>query len=119
MSSSTDPYQTIEYKEKVTRSFLEVMVEDPPDFLFVQTRSPLVRRDIDLLLQLKDRVRVSMTLETDRDDIRKHFTPYAPPIGGRLKTLQLLADAGVSTQATIAPVLPSSEAFAEKLLQLA
>jgi DNA repair photolyase len=118
MSSSTDPYQTIEYKEKVTRSFLEVMVEDPPDFLFVQTRSPLVRRDIDLLLQLKDRVRVSMTLETDRDDIRKHFTPYAPPIGGRLKTLQLLADAGVSTQATIAPVLPSSEAFADKLLQL-
>ncbi|WP_026011032.1 SPL family radical SAM protein [Paenibacillus sp. OSY-SE] len=118
MSSSTDPYQPIEHKEKVTRSLLEVMVQDPPDFLFVQTRSPLVRRDIDLLLLLKDRVRVSMTVETDREDIRKHFTPGAPPISARLKTLQLLTDAGVPVQATIAPVLPSSEQFPEKLKRL-
>ncbi|MDQ0201595.1 SPL family radical SAM protein [Neobacillus ginsengisoli] len=118
MSSSTDPYQPIEHKEMVTRSLLEVMVEDPPDFLFVQTRSPLVRRDIDLLILLKDRVRVSMTVETDLEEIRKHFTPDAPPINARLKTLQLLRDAGVPTQATIAPVLPSSEAFPEKLRSL-
>ncbi|TXK72390.1 radical SAM protein [Paenibacillus sp. N3.4] len=111
MSSSTDPYQPIEYKEQVTRSLLEVMAADPPDFLFVQTRSPLVRRDIDLLQRLGEKVRVSITVETDREDIRKHFSPGAPPINARLKTLQLLADAGVPTQAAIAPMLPSSEAF--------
>ncbi|AEH48096.1 SPL family radical SAM protein [Parageobacillus thermoglucosidasius] len=115
MSSSTDPYQPIEYKEKITRSLLEVMAENQPDFLFVQTRSPLVCRDIDLFLLLKDRIRVSMTIETDREDIRKHFTPYAPPISARLKALQLLANAGVPTQAAIAPVLPSSEEFPETL----
>ncbi|SFL15539.1 Radical SAM superfamily protein [Paenibacillus sp. 1_12] len=118
MSSSTDPYQPIEHKEQVTRSLLEVMVSDPPDFLFVQTRSPLVRRDIDLFLHLGDQVRVSMTIETDREDIRKHFSPDAPPIAARLKTLQLLADAGVPTQATIAPMLPSSEAFPQLLKPL-
>ncbi|MCD9023895.1 SPL family radical SAM protein [Cohnella silvisoli] len=118
MSSSTDPYQPIEYKEQITRSMLEVMAGDPPDFLFVQTRSPLVRRDIDLFLRLGDKVRVSMTVETDREDIRKHFSPNAPPISARLKTLQLLADAGVPTQATIAPMLPSSEEFAERLRSL-
>lgn len=118
MSSSTDPYQPIEYKERVTRSLLEVMVKDPPDFIFVQTRSPLVRRDIDLFLLLGDKVRVSMTVETDREDIRKHFTPNAPSISARLKTLQLLAEAGVPTQATIAPVLPSSEAFPQLLHSL-
>lgn len=112
MSSSTDPYQPIEHKEKVTRSLLTVMVEEPPDFLLVQTRSPLVYRDTDLLLLLQDRVRVSMTIETDLEEIRKQFTPGAPPIQARLKTLQRLADAGVPTQATIAPVLPSSEEFA-------
>jgi DNA repair photolyase len=115
MSSSTDPYQPEEYKEEITRSLLEVMVEDQPDFLLVQTRSPLVRRDIDLLLMLKDKVRVSMTIETDREDIRKYFSPEAPPINARLKTLGLLAAAGIPTQATIAPVLPSSEEFPEKL----
>jgi DNA repair photolyase len=118
MSSSTDPYQPIEHKEKVTRSLLEVMAEDPPDFLLVQTRSPLVRRDIDLLLLLGDKVRVSMTVETDLEEIRKRFTPHAPPIAARLQTLQLLADAGVPTQAAIAPVLPSSEAFPGKLRPL-
>ncbi len=118
MSSSTDPYQPVEYKEEVTRSLLEVMVEDPPDFLLVQTRSPLVRRDADLLLRLEDRVRVSMTIETDREDIRKHFTPDAPPIQARFKTLQLLKEAGVPAQATIAPILPSSEHFADKLWPL-
>lgn len=118
MSSSTDPYQPAEYKEKVTRSMLEVMVEEPPDFLLVQTRSPLVRRDLDLLFQLKDRVRVSMTVETDLEAVRRQFTPNAPPIPARLKTLQLLAEAGVPTQAAIAPVLPSSAAFPEKLRSL-
>ncbi|WP_312111584.1 SPL family radical SAM protein [Brevibacillus reuszeri] len=118
MSSATDPYQPIEQKEEVTRSLLKVMAEDPPDFLLVQTRSPLVQRDIDLLQLLQDRVRVSMTVETDLDDIRKHFSPQAPPIQARLKTLQLLAEAGIPTQATIAPVLPSSEAFAHRLRPL-
>lgn len=118
MSSSTDPYQPVEAKEQVTRALLEVMASEPLDFLFVQTRSPLVRRDIDLLQQLGDRVRVSMTVETDREDIRKHFTPSAPPVQARLKTLELLRDAGIPTQATIAPVLPSTEAFPEILRPL-
>ncbi|MGG1879512.1 radical SAM protein [Paenibacillus cisolokensis] len=118
MSSSTDPYQPIEATACVTRGLLEVMVEEPPDFLLVQTRSPLVRRDIELLKALKDRVRVSMTVETDRDDIRKHFTPSAPPIQARIKTLELLKEAGVPAQAAIAPVLPSSEAFPELLRPL-
>lgn len=118
MSSSTDPYQPIEYKEKVTRSLLEVMVQDPPDFLLVQTRSPLVRRDIDLFQQMGEKVRISMTIETDLESVRKHFTPGAPPVNARLKTLQMLKDAGIPTQATIAPVLPSSEAFPEILKTL-
>lgn len=115
MSSSTDPYQPIEHKEKVTRSILEMLVETPPDFLLVQTRSPLVCRDIDLLQQLKEKVRVSMTIETDSELIRKYFSPEAPPIQARIKALQILADAGIPTQVAIAPILPSGEYFPHKL----
>jgi len=119
MSSSTDPYQPIEYKEEITRSLLEVMAEDPPDFLFVQTRSPLVRRDADLFARLGRKVRVSVTVETDREDIRKRFSPAAPPIPARLKALKELSAAGIPVQATIAPILPSSERFPELLKPVA
>ncbi|MNZ86208.1 Radical SAM superfamily protein [compost metagenome] len=118
MSSSTDPYQPVEHKEGITRSLLEIMTQHKPDFLFVQTRSPLVCRDIDLLAQLGDQVRVSVTVETDREDIRKYFSPYAPPIPARLKALRMLADSGIPTQATIAPLLPSTEHFPAMLRPL-
>ncbi|MBR2566861.1 MAG: radical SAM protein [Paenibacillus sp.] len=118
MSSSTDPYQPVEAQEQITRSLLETMLMYPPDFVLLQTRSPLVTRDIDVLQKLGERVRVSMTVETDQDDIRKHFTPSAPPIAGRLHALKQLRDAGIPTQVAIAPVLPSSEQFASKLRPL-
>ncbi|GGI46926.1 radical SAM protein [Paenibacillus marchantiophytorum] len=115
MSSATDPYQPAEYTERITRSLLEVMSANPPDFVFVQTRSPLVTRDADLLELLGDRVRVSITVETDREDVRRAFSPSAPPIPARLKALRELRARGIPVQATIAPVLPSSEQFAERL----
>ncbi|MDR9854891.1 radical SAM protein [Paenibacillus sp. VCA1] len=118
MSSSTDPYQPAEAKAGITRSLLEVMANDPPDFLLVQTRSPLVKRDIDLLVRLGNRVRVSMTVETDREDVRRQFTPGTPAIEARLRTLKLLKEAGVPTQATIAPVLPCTDGFPHKLRPL-
>lgn len=115
MSSSTDPYQPVEHKEEVTRTLLEVMAEEQPDFLFVQTRSPLVTRDIDLLKKLGDRVMVSITVETDLEEVRKRFSPAAPPLPARLKALKTLHEDGVRTQVAIAPALPFSEEFALKL----
>ncbi|WP_377891150.1 radical SAM protein [Alkalihalobacillus sp. R86527] len=117
MSSSTDPYQPIEYKTELTRNLLEAMIEETPDFLFLQTRSPLVTRDIDLLKKLGNNVLVSMTVETDLESVRKIFAPQAPPIPARLKALKELRDAGIPVQAAIAPLLPCSEEFPEKLHQ--
>lgn len=118
MSSSTDPYQPIEYKEQVTRSLLEAMIEEKPDFLFLQTRSPLVMRDIDLFQQLKDRVRISITVETDLEYIRKAFSPGAPPLQARFKALKDINAAGIPVQATLSPILPCSEEFPKKLAEV-
>jgi DNA repair photolyase len=71
-----------------------------------------VTRDLDLLLRLKDRVRISMTVETDMESVRKAFTPSAPPIAARLSALRKLTEAGLRTQAAVSPVLPSSPQFA-------
>lgn len=118
MSSSTDPYQSLEYRQRVTRSLLEIMTEVQPDFLFVQTRGPLVVRDIDLLAKLKTKVKVSMTVETDLDTVRKRFAPYSSPIQSRLKAVRSIRESGIPVQIAVAPVLPFSEEFPHKLAQL-
>ena len=117
MSSATDPYQPIERETRLTRAILEAMLEAQPDFLQVQTRGPLVVRDIDLLAELKERCRliVSMTIETDREDVKRAFAPAAPGIGLRLKALRELHDAGIFTQASISPALPFTQDFPKKL----
>ncbi|MFM6310757.1 MAG: radical SAM protein, partial [Dolichospermum sp.] len=48
MSSVTDPYQPLESKHQLTRSLLEVMLDYRPH-LVIQTRSPIITRDIDYL----------------------------------------------------------------------
>ncbi|WP_274363994.1 SPL family radical SAM protein [Paenibacillus thermotolerans] len=116
MSSATDPYQPAEYRLELTRALLTIMTENPPAFLFVQTRSPLVTRDTDLFLRFPEgQIRVSVTVETDREDIRRSFAPAAPPIQARLKALRRLAEAGVPTQAAVAPLLPCTADFAAVL----
>lgn len=117
MSSATDPYQPIEQKANITRTILEEMIENPPNFLQIQTRGPLITRDIDLLVKLKEKcdVLVSMTIETDREEIKQIFAPFAPGIQLRLKALKEIHDAGILTQASISPVLPFSPDFSKRL----
>ncbi|RIW29210.1 radical SAM protein [Bacillus salacetis] len=119
MSSSTDPYQPIEHETGLTRSLLEVMLEIQPDFIHLQTRSPLVKRDIGLFKQFKEKIRVSMTIETDKEEVRKAFSPAAPPIPARMKALKEITEAGITTQATIAPLLPCTREFPARLKEIA
>lgn len=115
MSSSTDPYQPLEKKYEVTRELLKIMHKTPPDFLFIQSRGPLIQRDIDILSTYPGRFIVSMTIETDREDVIRQFTPHAPSIQARLKTLSKLNEAQIPTQVAIAPILPCTSQFGERL----
>ena len=53
MSSVTDPYQPIERELELTRRILEELVTYHQPRLVIQTRGPLVTRDIDLLKQFQ------------------------------------------------------------------
>ncbi len=117
MSTATDPYQGIEARLELTRRVLEVFASSG-DFgrLVVQTRSPLVERDIDLLKELSNRVIVSVTVETNREDVRRAITPTSPSIARRLMTLERLTAAGIETHAAISPILPCDPVpFAESI----
>lgn len=68
-----------------------------------------------MLSALRGRVRVSMTIETDLEAVRKAFTPSAPPLAARFKALKAIYEAGIPAQAAVSPLLPCSEEFPEKL----
>lgn len=118
MSSATDPYQPVERQVGLTRELLGGMLDHPPDVLQIQTRSPLITRDLDLLVPMKNKCKlmVSMTIETDREDMKRLFAPFAPGINVRLKALKELHDAGLFTQVAVSPVLPFTPDFPEALI---
>lgn len=107
ISGVCDPYQPLEAKYRLTKKCLELLIRDNWP-ITVQTRSPLVLRDIDLLKTASD-LEVGMTITTADDGIRQLFEPYAPPIKERIKTLEELHDTGINTFAMIAPMLPEAE----------
>jgi DNA repair photolyase len=113
VSGVCDPYQPLERKYKLTRKCLEILAQnDWP--VVIQTRSSLVLRDIDILKEARN-FEVGLTVTTADDDIRKLFEPYAPPIMGRIKTLEALHRSGIKTYAMIAPILPGAETLAKYL----
>ena len=105
MSSATDPYQPAESKLRITRSLLEVFRERPVALLLVQTRSPHVQRDFDLLAAMPF-VWLSMTVETDDDSVRRALTPACPSVDRRLAVMRLAREMGIPVQAAVSPVLP-------------
>jgi DNA repair photolyase len=113
VSGVCDPYQPIEAARGLTRGCLEILAEHRWPAT-IQTKSPLVLRDIELLASFED-VEVGMTITTADEEIRRIFEPHAPPIGERLDALRRLHDRGIRTFAMIAPALPGSEMLAASL----
>lgn len=113
MSSATDPYQGFERRLAITRHALEAFVRTPPRRILLQTRSPLIERDIDLLRALGERAIASITVETDDDNVRRGLTPTSPSIARRIATARRLREAGIFTQLAVSPMLPNNpERFA-------
>ncbi|AEE52605.1 SPL family radical SAM protein [Haliscomenobacter hydrossis] len=113
MSSVTDPYQPIEKELKLTRSLIKELADFHQPRLVIQTRSPMITRDIDLLQQFKS-IQVNMTITTDSEKVRKVFEPLCPSNATRLKAIKEVNDAGINTCITMTPLLPieNAEAFA-------
>jgi DNA repair photolyase len=105
VSSVCDPYQPSEARYGLTRRCLEELVryQMPVE---VQTKSALVRRDLDLFVRFKD-IGVGFTVTTDDEPTRRLFEPHASPILERIEVLGELHRRGVRTFAFIGPLIPS------------
>lgn len=118
ISSVTDPYQPVDKKLKLTRELLKELSEYHKPNLVLQTRSPLVVRDIDLLSKIGT-VQVNMTVTTDSEDVRMAFEPTCPSNKVRLEAIREVHEQGIKTCITMTPLLPvkAPRAFADDLLK--
>jgi DNA repair photolyase len=119
VSSVTDPYQPAERSLLLTRGILESLVSHQPR-LVIQTRGPLVVRDIDVLTQFRS-VRVNLSIPTDSEQVRRTFEPKAPPLDRRWAAAEELKAAGIPVGLCVTPTLPVAdpEAFAARLATFA
>jgi DNA repair photolyase len=119
MSSVTDPYLPAERSLLLTRGILEELLPHQPRLL-IQTRGPLVVRDLDLLRQFRS-VRVNMSIPTDSEAVRQAFEPKAPPLAKRWDAIAEVQAAGVAVGICVTPMLPleSPATFVERLARFA
>lgn len=113
ISGVCDAYQPLESKYQLTRRCLEILVDEGWP-VTVQTKSPLVLRDIDILKRAED-AEVGFTITTADEKVRRIFEPGAPPIAKRVEALGMLHAEGISTFVMVAPLLPRAEGLAEML----
>ncbi len=108
LGTATDPYQPAERRFGLTRRILEVMAGDYGRRIFLTTKSDLVARDTDLLVELNRRnsVIVHMTVTTMDRDRARILEPKAPRPDLRLAAVEKLAHAGVPVGVTASPVMP-------------
>ncbi|HMD50798.1 MAG TPA: radical SAM protein, partial [Bryobacteraceae bacterium] len=107
-SPLVDPYQPAEEQRELMPRLLAAVIKNAPRVFTIQTRGPLILRDVGLLAELSRRttLRVSFSVTTNRESVRRSYEPHCAPIGQRLETIRRLREAGICTFATIAPILP-------------
>lgn len=113
ISGVCDAYQDLEGTYRLTRRCLEILVEHGWP-VTVQTKSPLVLRDLDLLRRAPE-AEVGFTITTADERVRAAFEPGAPPVAARIEALRALHAAGVETFVMVAPLLPGADALPDLL----
>ena len=108
IGTATDPYQPAERRFRITRSVLETLAEQRGLSVTIITKSPLVTRDVDVLLRIAARSKLSVhvsLITTDRE-LARRLEPRAPTPEARLRAIARLRAHGIEVGVNVMPVLP-------------
>lgn len=108
LGMNTDAWQPVERHTGLTRQLLEVMVETRHPVSLI-TKSALIERDLDLLVDLArdDLVDVAISVTTLDDGLARRLEPRAARPQRRLETIRRLHRAGVPVDVLFAPLIPA------------
>ncbi|HET7601893.1 MAG TPA: radical SAM protein, partial [Gemmatimonadales bacterium] len=107
LGTATDAYQPCEGRYRLTRRLLAAL-RDYQTPVSVVTKSTLILRDLDLLVELArlPGTRVNVSITALDPALWKRLEPGTPPPQRRLEVMRRLAAAGVPCGVFMAPVLP-------------
>jgi DNA repair photolyase len=123
LGTNTDPYQWVEGRYRLTQGILEAL-RDAANPCSVLTKSPLLLRDLPLMLEIAERASFSACLSIPTLDEKawRASEPHTPSPRARLEAVAELNRAGIPTGVLIAPLMPGvndSPRQVEELLELA
>ena len=100
IGTATDPYQPAERTFRITRELLAVLADVRRLRLVIITKSPLITRDVDLLVRIAQhsRLTVHLSLITLDRELARRVEPRAPTPEARLRALQRLSGAGLDVR---------------------
>jgi DNA repair photolyase len=108
LGTATDPYQPIERRALITRSLLEVFARKAGYRLGIVTKSRLIERDIDLLVEIsrRNQLVVHVTITTPNAKLARLLEPRAPRPDLRFQAVKRLREAGIVAGVFGSPLLP-------------
>ncbi|MCW3025305.1 MAG: radical protein [Solirubrobacterales bacterium] len=107
LGTNTDPYQWVEGRYKLMQGIWEAM-RDASNPCSVLTKSPLLLRDLKLMLEIGERASFSACLSIPTLDEKawRATEPHTPNPRARLEAVAELNRAGIPTGVLIAPLMP-------------
>jgi DNA repair photolyase len=102
-----DWQQPAEDRYRLSRGMLEV-VRDLGFPLFIVERSPLLARDLDLLVEIDRQAWVGVVFSISSLDpaLKQAFEPRSPGVKRRLQAMEQLANAGILVGTSMMPIFP-------------
>ena len=107
MGTNTDPYQWVEGRYKLMPPIWEALAESATP-CSILTKSPLLLRDLDLLVEAAKRVPVTanFSVPTLDEAAWRATEPHTPSPRARLDAVAKLNAAGIPTGVLVAPLMP-------------
>src|SRR4051812_36551200 len=107
MGTNTDPYQWVEGRYRLMRGIWEAL-RDAANPCSVLTKSPLLLRDLDLMLEVAEVADIGANLSIPTMDEKpwRASEPHTPSPRARMEAVKELNRAGIPTGILVAPLMP-------------
>ena len=116
MGTNTDPYQWVEGRYELMTGIWEAL-RDAANPCSILTKSPLLLRDLPLMLQIAEVTDISASLSVPTLDEKawRATEPHTPHPRARLEAVAELNRAGIPTGVLVAPLMPGINDAPEQL----